>query len=343
MKDKKRLIDYPTGFTLVELLVVIAIIGILVGLLLPAVQAAREAARRTTCVNQLKQLSLAAINHHDTHGHLPTGGWGYFWVGDADAGFDKDQPGGWIFNLLPYVEELSLYNLASDGDVSPLTTAQLDGARDVVTSPIDVITCPSRRNPGAKPKPVAGPDGVRSLAYNASPNVAGNNVAGRSDYAINCGHRKANEFDNQPTSWPVLSFYVFPKTKIFTGVCFLRSEIGFRQIPDGTSMTYLIGEKFMEPDFYENGLADADNETWCTGFNNDNYRNAFYPPMQDQRLDAVSEKEERSTRFGSVHPGAWHMSFCDGSVRGMSYSIAPDVHQYLANRKDGEVISGDEL
>ena len=133
------------GFTLVELLVVIAIIGILVALLLPAVQAAREAARRTTCQNQIKQLALGAINHHDTHKHFPTGGWGWFWVGDPDRGYGKDQPGGWIYNTLTYMEQGALHDMGSDGDPVAVPRDQRSAASYVLQTPIDFMNCPSRR------------------------------------------------------------------------------------------------------------------------------------------------------------------------------------------------------
>ena len=108
-----REIEGPV-FTLVELLVVITIIGILIALLLPAVQAAREAARMLQCQNNLKQISLAALDHEHINGWFPTGGWGYNWVGDPNRGFGRDQPGGFFYNCLPYMEQQALHDLAQD-------------------------------------------------------------------------------------------------------------------------------------------------------------------------------------------------------------------------------------
>src|SRR5262245_56637338 len=112
------------AFTLVELLVVIAIIGVLVALLLPAVQAAREAARRMQCQNNLKQFGLAFQNHHDQIKHLPTDGWGFNYVGDPDMGFGTEQPGGWTFNILPYCEQKTVYDIAA-GKTGPPKFADL--------------------------------------------------------------------------------------------------------------------------------------------------------------------------------------------------------------------------
>src|SRR5688500_9724064 len=95
------------GFTLIELVVVIALVGILTAIFLPAIQAAREAARITKCKDNLRQMAIAFSNHNSSRGHLPTGGWGYSWIGEPDAGYGKDQPGGWAYNILAYMEEES--------------------------------------------------------------------------------------------------------------------------------------------------------------------------------------------------------------------------------------------
>ena len=107
------------GFTLVELLVVITIIGILIALLLPAVQAAREAARQAQCRNNLKQLALACLNHEQIHRFLPTNGWGTYWEGDPDRGVAKSQPGGWVFNVLPYIEQPTIHDLGKGQPSTP--------------------------------------------------------------------------------------------------------------------------------------------------------------------------------------------------------------------------------
>ncbi len=131
------------GFTLVELLVVIAIIGILVALLLPAVQAARESARRSQCINQLKQIALGFLMHESTHKHFPTGGWGWYWWGDPDRGFGPRQHGGWGYNVLPYVEEQAAYDLGKGLDETTNEKKQLITQR--CHTVVALFYCPSRR------------------------------------------------------------------------------------------------------------------------------------------------------------------------------------------------------
>src|SRR5262249_33661529 len=136
----------PLAFTLVELLVVIAIIGVLVALLLPAIQSARESARRSQCQNNLKQIGLALLSHHDTYKRFPANGWGPFWGPDPDRGTDYHQPAGWIYSLLNFLEEAPLRNLGHDGDPKTITQTQEDQIAQVVETPLPMMNCPSRRS-----------------------------------------------------------------------------------------------------------------------------------------------------------------------------------------------------
>jgi prepilin-type N-terminal cleavage/methylation domain-containing protein len=343
------------GFTLIELLVVIAVVGMILALSLPAIQAAREAARRTSCKNNIKQLALAAINHHETHGHFPTGGWGWFWVGDADRGYGKDQPGGWIYNILAYCDEGPLHDLPSDGLPNELTRNQRLGAARVIQSPLSIVNCPSRR-PSKLYYLTANEGGSIGFYNSITPNSAG-----RSDYAINSGHVYC-EWPNEdlgkgPTSY--VEATVWSANRIWgsdqprfvttatgggsmTGISFERSKVSLRQITDGLSSTYLVGERYIPQAHYESGLSRGDNETWCTGFNNDNYRKTGR--LEGDRIveltpihDSNSDAPDALGRFGSAHPTGWNASFCDGSVRTMSYDIDWQVHRDLGNRMDGNV------
>jgi prepilin-type N-terminal cleavage/methylation domain-containing protein len=162
--------DYR-AFTLVEVLVVIAIIGILISVLLPAVNAARETARRTSCANNLKQLAIAINLHEEAHHTFPTGGWGQNWTGDPDAGFGPQQPGGWVYNTLPYLEENSLREIGKGLAPSAKRVAMVQ----VLQTPIPVFNCPSRRPPLAYT--YTGPAALQ----NAAPPSA----VAKSDYAMN--------------------------------------------------------------------------------------------------------------------------------------------------------------
>ena len=335
------------GFTLVELLVVIAIIGVLVALLLPAIQAAREAARRTQCINNLKQLALGCQNHHDTHGHFPTGGWGWEWVGDPDRGFGKEQPGGWAYNLLPFFEEQSLHDLGSDGTPDVLSRDQRLGAEQVVLQPVAMITCPSRRPS----------EGTFAFGFSSAQAGLNNSLtpdeAGRSDYAINSGHRYCelaggpNDYNAAKTySWQSegvdTGFGNRPRSELLTGISYERSSVSIRQVSDGTTNTYLVGEKHIYFDDYLTGRDRGDNETWCTGFNNDNFRTtgrlsggsiAEAVPIPDS--SKIPTADDNVYRFGSPHPGGVNMSLCDGSVTTVSFDIDWQVHRDMGNREDG--------
>ncbi|MBN1396211.1 MAG: DUF1559 domain-containing protein, partial [Pirellulales bacterium] len=326
----------PRAFTLVELLVVITIIGILIALLLPAVQAAREAARRLQCQNNIKQLSLACIGHEETHGHYPTGGWGYRWLGDPDRGFDWHQPGGWIFNVLPWLEQQALRDIGAGETDEQKKSSRLR----LATQPLFMCSCPTRRAPLLYPFG-AGPSGAPNF-YNA--NYSEITLVPRPDYAMNAGSQEYNYIYDGPGSYiqgddslrPWLTPTWEAVLDTHNGVSYMMSMITVGQVSDGLSNTYLIGEKYLNPDHYTTGLDGADNECLMQGYDNDHYRCTYSSPMQDTpgMPDGFS--------FGSAHAGGLHMSFCDGSVQWISYTIAEPIHRLLGSRADGAPIDAKE-
>lgn len=315
-----------TAFTLVELLVVIAIIGVLVALLLPAVQAAREAARRTQCQNNLKQIALANLQHHDTHQHLPTGGWGWKWEGDADLGYGVSQPGGWIYNILPFIEQESLRELGSDSPSAPYDSpAQMDGTAVREATALSAFNCPSRRASELYSQKPA------KELLNATPLLK----VARSDYAGNLGNYQANLTTitvDFPRTIGAATGYVWQDLSFLDGLICQRSLIALREVTDGTSHTYLVGEKYLNPFGYEDGSEANDNESMYTGFNNDSLRTVSVPPLPD--TPGISNYEG----FGSAHPGVWHASYCDGSVQAISYEVELFVHESSGSRDGGEVM-----
>ncbi|MBN2295838.1 MAG: DUF1559 domain-containing protein [Pirellulales bacterium] len=327
------------GFTLVELLVVIAIIGILIALLLPAVQASREAARRAQCKNHLKQISMAFATHENHHGHFPTGGWGVCWVGDPDRGAGKSQPGGWVFNILPFIEQLSVYELACDGDPDTITALQKAGAKETLETPLAMLNCPSRRRAALYPFTYIHPHGLNELVNSDRPQAAA-----RNDYVANAGTRFASvgfssvpqslsDGDRRSWSWITETDDRYAGT----GICHQRSQIRVRDVTDGTSHTLLAGEKYMDPNHYRDGKDGNDTFAMYVG----DY-NGVLNMAHEVRLPCAQDTPGYWTwGYGSPHAGGWNCSFVDGSVHTISYHLELRVSQAMSHRSDGEAFTLD--
>ncbi|WP_013626695.1 DUF1559 domain-containing protein [Rubinisphaera brasiliensis] len=311
----------PNGFTLIELLVVIAIIAILVALLLPAVQQAREAARRSSCKNNLKQIGLALHNYHDTHGVFPPGtvihreldlgnpGNNCF-VGTSTTGRGNSYAP-WTVLVLPYLEQAALYD--SFNFESKFTTNPVDGQGNAVNHDlwdevVDVYRCPSDPNSS---------QWAQRLNYFGVAG-AGSQHQCRATSDTSRGH------DTR-------------------GLLFFNSKMQMRDVTDGTTNVFLVGETryqtFNRTDGKNFGWASTANITHNWGMGGTFA--AAIDPINSGNL-GVNGHREQSRRFGSYHAGGCHFLMTDASVQFLSENMDLNVYRQLALRGDALPVGGFE-
>jgi len=323
------------AFTLVELLVVIAIIAVLMAMLLPAVQSSRESARRTQCTNNLMQIGHAMNLCVEKHGHYPGNGWGSMWVGDPDRAVGPEQPGGWIYNLMPFFGLDVVREIGAGSSSSADKYAKLAKLKSYM---LPMFICPSRRKTATYPQ--------SETSYNAQTPAK----VAKTDYAANAGTwvaygpgpiaTCANTFPN--CTWPMTQpsanwTYDQLRSNVaanFDGIVSLTAQVEPAHIRDGADCTLLVGEKYLDPRRYKTGNDTSDNNTLFQGHDADINRwcGSTLLPMRDRpNVDA------NSLRFGSPHARGSFFCFCDGHVQAISYDIDPVVYTDLGNRKDGHV------
>ncbi|HIM30807.1 MAG TPA: DUF1559 domain-containing protein [Planctomycetes bacterium] len=305
-----------SGFTLVELLVVIAIIGVLVALLLPAVQAAREAARKTSCRNNLKQIALALHNYHDSVGSFP---------------FGWDQRGaGWSTMVLPFVEESALYDSLIFQESGP-GNWNFNGSPNekACATMLEVSRCPS----------------INNSLHRTNQGIPGRVPA---SYRANAG----SEASCDDTSRITIPGTKGLENLRQDGIFYACSKIKFRDILDGSSTTLMIGESetlvgFVKDgqamDFWWIGSPQAD-PCRCDGGTGGTEFTEFVATtivgINFRKFNPAASGRLMEMAFGSYHPGGAQFAFCDGSARYIGQGVDKVIYRGLGSRDGEEVVNG---
>jgi prepilin-type N-terminal cleavage/methylation domain-containing protein/prepilin-type processing-associated H-X9-DG protein len=333
------------GFTLVELLVVIAIIGILVGLLLPAIQAAREAARRSQCLNNLKQFGTAFHNFHAAQQQFPPG-----WREDYAPNREERSPNfAWGAILLPYLEQTSLYSQFDfDLQATSGTPAGSIDNLDLLGTPLELFRCPSDEGPSTKSIP------GHSGFYPDIPDLAISNYVGSGSTCLLCfaGHLPDRNASGQEAAVGCNEYdpsnpLPFPVAKLFTrhnGVLYRNSDTKIRQITDGTSKSFLLGERvfgeirdkgnsktFQSAAFGPAVPGPSSNQLACFAglfVASTRFKDQLKTPMLNGHVYG----------FSSRHPGGVQVALCDGSARFVQDNMDELVVEFLLRINDGQTL-----
>lgn len=312
------------GLSVVELSVLLSILSMFAAIAIPMAIQAREDAREARCAANFKVLIHGVANYHRTFGMYPSNGWGFRWVGEPGRGPGRHQPGSWAYSILPHIEQQA-FPMAGN----PAIGGEMPGNDQLLLLPLPVLQCPAR---GAD---IMVPNDMNTRPYNAT----WARKVFRMDYASNEGdfHIKTGP---GPKRLDLEKAHAWPDNTKATGPIFLRSEVTSRQIVDGLSNTYFLGEKYVFVADYFTIFSPGYDQCAFTGADLDTNRCAANPPSWDH-TDLSNLANSGARCFGSAHPDFCWFAFGDGSVRRIAYSVDPGVHRANANRADR--LSSDEI